>query len=371
MAALESIVVNLTTTTMMMKSAGEKENYTVFYKNAQFVTGLICYPLICFFGLTGNIVSLVVLNQKKMITSTNVFLSALAVADIIKLLNDVLYFIVLILFRVDPINGNRMHGHLYPYAHYIFNEAVCVTAWLTVSVAVERYIAVCHPTKAKEMCTVRRARIVSTVVFIVMSLLAVPSAMKYKTLRFYDNTTNMVKYDIGVTELGRNESFMTAYTWLQNLLRSVVPLVVLIILNACIIHALRKSRIKGKKMSSRNRITLTLIIVIIVFSICITPDAIMSTIFNFGYYDETNLLVRGIREITDMLLAINSAVNFIIYCTFSKVFRDTFLEIMCSCPKLNNMFSQITPCLKLTQQSQKVLSNGNTITTKMGSQTFV
>ncbi len=114
------------------------KDYASFYHTAVFVTGLICYPIIVVIGLIGNILTLIVLNQPKMLTSTNVLLSALAVADTIKILNDMLYFLVQILFRTAPEAGNNMMGYMYPTSHYIFNEAVCVTAWLTVCVAIER-----------------------------------------------------------------------------------------------------------------------------------------------------------------------------------------------------------------------------------------
>ena len=42
-----------------------------------------------------------------------------------------------------------------------------------------------------------------------------------------------------------------------------------------------------------------------------------------------NMLAKGIREYTDMLLALSSAVNFIIYCLCNKLFRDIFLQIFC------------------------------------------
>ena len=309
-----------------MASCQQDQEYLHFYESAQFVTGLICYPIICVVGLTGNILTLIVLSHKKMLTSTNVFLSALAVADIIKLLNDLLYFLVSILMRTHPDAGNRMMGYMYPFSHYIFNEAVCVAAWLTVSVAVERYISVCHATTAKAVCTVSRARVISTIVFVIMSLLAVPSALRYQRKVVPEPGKNGTMFEIELSPLGRNERFMTGYTWIQNLLRSIIPLFVLLILNTCIIHALRKQRVPGKKMSSRNRITMMLIVVIVVFIICIFPDAIMSTFFGYGYI-EGSYLVKGIREFTDTLLAINSAVNFMIYCLCSRSFRDIFAEI--------------------------------------------
>ena len=297
-----------------------------FYVTAQFVTGLILYPIICIVGLTGNTLTLIVLSHRKMETSTNVFLAALAVADIIKLLNDALYVIVNVLMRTLPVAGNRMMGYMYPFSHYVFNESVCVASWLTVSVAVERYIAVCHAPQAKVVCTVPRARVISAGVFVAMSLLTVPSYLRYTRTTEWDATYNTTMFTIALSKLGQNEAFMTGYTWVQNLLRCIVPLFVLLVLNACIIYVLRRKRSPGKKMFARNRITLMLIVVIVVFIICIFPDAIMSTFFRFGYVDENNL-VKGVREITDTLLAINSAVNFIIYCLCSKGFRDVFAEI--------------------------------------------
>ncbi len=371
-------------------AGGEDLNlkYEEFYHTAQFITGLVCYPIIVLVGLTGNLLTLIVLNHKKMNTSTNVLLRALAVADTMKLLNDGLYFLVLVLLRTTPKAGNNMLGYMYPVSHYIFNEAVCVTAWLTVFVAVERYISVCHPTRAKELCTLEKARVVSVVVFICMSLLAVPSALRYTKITLYDNATNDSYFEIVPSEIGRNEEFMTVYTWIQNLLRSVIPLFVLIILNACIIHALRRQRVKGKKMTARNRITFMLLSVVLVFLICITPDAIMSTFFGYGYVDENNL-VKGIREFTDLLLAVNSAVNFVIYCAFSKVFREAFIEIFCKNVHIRRIRLQdgrednqqrllgppggnkrptpsVTP-----DMSKKLIANGDKITVVDGAQTFV
>ena len=77
-------------------------------------------------------------------------------------------------------------------------------------------------------------------------------------------------------------------------------------------------------MSPRNRrVTLMLVAVIALFIVCVTPDAVMSTVFGLGYYDE-DYLVRSIREITDFLLTVNSAMNFVVYCAFSTVFRNRF-----------------------------------------------
>ena len=304
------------------------DDYKEFYLKAQFITGLFCYPIVCLFGLTGNVLSIIVLSQRKMMTSTNTYLIALAVSDGIKLINDSFYFLVILLLHVDPPAGESAYGYLYPYAHYFFNMSVCITAWLTVSVAAERYILVCHATKARELCSIPRARLTSVVVFFSMSVLTIPLGLRYRTVKCYDNNTNSTALKVELTELWENDSFVTTYTWIQNFLRSIVPLFILCTLNYFIVQSLRRSRAARKKISSRHRITLMLVSVILVFMICVTPDAIMSTFFGFGYY-EANYLVRGVREITDLLLTMNSAVNFVLYCTFNKVFRRNFIALFC------------------------------------------
>lgn len=333
-----------------------------FYETAQFIAGLIIFPILCFPGIVGNILSLIVLFHKDMATSTNVYLSALAISDTIKLINDVLYFLVILLKTTKSENAIMIMVNLYPYAHYIFNFAVCVTAWLTVSIAVERYISVCHPTRAKAICTIPRARYISLSVFIVMLILTVPSALRYHAVFVHDTVFNTSCWLVEPTDLGRNQTFMKPYTWVQNLFRSIVPLVVLIILNARIINELKKERIKGKSLSGRNRITLIMIIIIIVFLVCITPDAVMSMFFGFGYVEEDDI-VKGIREITDSLLAANSAFNFVLYCTMSQQFRNTFYKIFgLQCAEHGRRKSERDRLLKSAKDSVR---NGKTVTAKV------
>ena len=311
----------------------QNDQYKGFYESAAFITGLICYPIICTIGLTGNFVSIIVLCNRKMTNSTYIYLTALAVSDSIKLLNDSFYFLTILLLHTDPVKGNKAMGYLYPYAHYFFNVSVCITAWITVALAAERYIMVCHATRARWLCNLTNARLISTFIFFTMTLLTVPLALRYRTISVFNNQTNTTKLEIQVTELWQDTNFVTVYTWMQNLFRSIIPLAILCTLNYFIIQSLRRTRIH-RRTSARYRVTLMLLSVIFVFMFCVTPDAIMSTFFRFGYYDE-DYLIRGIREITDLLLTINSATNFILYCTFNKVFRKHFVSLFCKCIRFN------------------------------------
>ncbi|XP_076455500.1 uncharacterized protein LOC143290096 [Babylonia areolata] len=308
---------------------GAKDPHEEFYEQARFITGLVIYPIICILGLCGNVLCIIVMSQRQMRSSTNVYLLSLAVSDGVKLISDLLYFIVVLLYHVDSPSGDKAFGCLYPYAHYIFNCSLCVSAWLTVSVAFERYIYVCHPTKVKTYCNIARARTVSFTVFFSMSLLAIPYAMRYRTVEVMNNRTGGGTWTLEVTELWQNRLFADIYTWVQNFLRSIIPLLILIALNVAIIYGMRRCRIGRSKSGRRHRITVMLIFVILIFLVCITPDAVMSTFLGMGYYEEA-YLQRGIREITDLLLLLNSACNFVLYCIFNTIFWKNFVFLFCS-----------------------------------------
>lgn len=311
---------------VVSNQAEQSIEFKEFYFQARFVTGLIFFPTVCVLGMIGNILGIIVMCQKQMRSSTNIYLLSLAISDCIKILSDVLYFLVILLMEVDPTTGNKALGFVYPYAHYIFNASLCVSAWLTVSVAFERYIYVCHPTRVKRLCSISRAKTISTTVFVIMMVFSVPYAMRYKTIKVLENTTQSVSYDLHLTDLWTNETFARTFNWLHYFVRSIIPLFLLIILNTCILYGIRRCRLGRRK----HRITVMLIVVIIVFLICIVPDAIMSTCLGLGYYEES-YLARGIREITDLLLLINTGVNFIIYCIFNTIFWRNFQELFCPC----------------------------------------
>ena len=180
---------------------------------------------------------------------------------------------------------------------------------------------------------------ISIAVFVIMTSVAVPSALRYRIVEVVElkHGNNVTSLDVELTELWKNKKFVVAYNWLQSLLRSIIPLFILIAMNFFIILALRKTR-ANKKMASRNKITIMLIIVIIFFMFCITPDAIMSAFFNMGYTESKNFLVKGVREVTDSLLTVNAAVNYFLYMIFNKSFRDQFIQLFCKqCVKDNEI----------------------------------
>ena len=47
------------------------------------------------------------------------------------------------------------------------------------------------------------------------------------------------------------------------------------------------------------------------------------------YTEADSYLVKAVREITDTMLAVNAAVNFVIYVVFNRGFRDRLVGHLC------------------------------------------
>jgi hypothetical protein len=109
------------------------------FENIQTIFGVYLIPIVCIPGLISNILCIIVFvtNSMQRFLTTQ-FLLYLAVSDTIKLSNDLLYSIVLIIQLFNQQFGKKLFLILYRYCHYINTVSTLCSAWLTLTVAIER-----------------------------------------------------------------------------------------------------------------------------------------------------------------------------------------------------------------------------------------
>ena len=302
----------------------------------KFLINAILTNIIVILGTVGNSLTIIILTRRAMRSSTNIYLTALAVWDIVVLICTAL---LIGLEAIPEFNVYRFYAYAYvvSYIYPIALIAQTATIWLTVSFTVERFIAVCHPLKAARMCTIKRAKIVIYGVSIGATLYNIPRWFEYKPMHFVEpKLGNLTINIVTQTNFVRNPWYTQIYfSWLYVPIMCIIPLATLSILNTCLVMAVRRSQKQRKDMNVRqsreNNVTIMLASVVVVFILCQVP----ALVYNLAYamdreYVEGESYCYGVLSVMrNFLVTFNSAINFLLYCALGQKFRRIFLHTFC------------------------------------------
>ncbi|CAF1380889.1 unnamed protein product [Adineta ricciae] len=329
------------------------------------------WPIITFFGVTGNILVIIVLTKRRMImSSTNNYLVALALVDIAYLTLT----LILNTLQHPCFYGTTISDVLSTICRPIADLSSNTSVWLTVTFTVERWVAITYPLKSRTWCTVTRARKIILSVLCAALICTLPSAFEMKLVRVteIENSTDssekpIVKSRIRAkaTALGSSLLYHQIYFNFVTFAIIWIPLLLLIIFNTILIIYVHRSKQEehknkeGIKLRRHNRgnqgeqrkTTIMLIGVVIVFTVCQIPQAISLTLQSFFPVVAQTSKVLIYNNFANCLVAINASMNFLLYCCFSSRFRSTcrssFAIIYKHCANF------IDPNWKLTKDNTK------------------
>ena len=329
-------------------------------------------PIIVSWGILGNIFNIVVLRNPKMRSSTNIYLMALACCDSMYLL----FSLTLSFLHCSNQEQSAMAFYYIPYGRVASDLFGNTAVWLTVSFTLERYIGVCHPMKGKAWCTVGKAKIAALITFIVCVVNTVPEIFEMKIIRSNTEFSEM-RYECRYTEFAESKSYQIGYYWWYVTLFTFLPLVLLSIFNSLLIRSVWKanknrkllsnSRLLGenqKQNSEQQKVTTMLITVVLIFILCQLPQAVLliykSYLKSRGIPHPADLF-RIAGNICNLLVQVNSSVNFLLYSYFSSKFRRTFKKLFCNWNRLlrSNTMRSITNTFNRKSSS----TTGTTLTT--------
>lgn len=282
-------------------------------------------------GILGNILSMIILSRPQMRSSINYLLIGLARCDIVLILTSIL------LFGVSAI---------YPYTNYlryyymrllpeisrvlypIAMSAQTASIYLTLTVTLERYVAVCHPLRARAICTYGRARIYVVVILVFSICYNIPRFFEVALIEHQDEEFGYV-YCITASELRGNEIYINIYIhWLYLVFIYFIPFLSITFFNGMIYRQVRKANRERQKLSRTEKreigLATMLFCVVIVFMCCNILALLVNVIESF-FGDIYDPLVKT----SNLLVTINSSVNFIIYVIFGEKFKRIFLLLFC------------------------------------------
>jgi len=276
--------------TMFNASTAAYNNY-LFFEKMRDVMGLILYPVFCCVGIAINGICILVLTRKKKRSITPLFLLGLTISELIHVLNDLLYLVSMLVSLFDADISMHMMQYVYPYSKYLFQATMMYTAWVTVSIVTERYVNVCHSKRARDIITYKRGVVVVIVIAIVTLIISMPHNVNF----MYWITSNR---NVSIHTEIHHLTFENIYHGCYYTVRVIAPVLFLIIFSALLLYRLKRARIRNGK----RRTTITIILGIVSFIVCVTPDMIVSTM---SRVHRTDYLVQGLSEFTNFLLLLN------------------------------------------------------------------
>lgn len=314
----------------------------------EFITEGIILTFLGILGIFGNVISLIILSRPEMRSSVNCGLQGLAFFDTIVLISSVtmlglhkLGYRIAIFYKYTF----EMFPFVVMLAYPIGLIAQTGSVWTTVGVTVERYVAVCHPLKARFLCTYRRARAFNLLIGIFALCYNIPRFWEIDVRQVLDPETNSSVYIAQASEFRKNKLYYEVYyIWLYLFVMYFIPFLTLAVLNISIWKAVQHANKDRQRLTRREEkeigLAMMLICVVAIFFVCNILALLINILECF------DLVVPALVRVSNLLVTFNSSINFVIYCIFGQKFKKMFLHMFCGFRRTKNQ--SFTSTLQVT-----------------------
>nr|XP_054766936.1 nociceptin receptor-like [Lytechinus pictus] len=277
-------------------------------------------------GIVGNIlVIIVVINRGKTRFATDVLIGNLAFADFL----TSLWMIPRPRSDLIPDNWKGMLYCRIEYSNVFMWISTVASVFILTVISVERLVAVKYPLKFKLIFTIKRSLCLVGLSWIGAAILNINTL----AISTYDSENHACK-----TELLDHVVHMTVGVLLF-LFKYIIPIAIIIGSYVKIIQILRSEartfQADGRTAfhparrisKTMRRMTRTVLIVVIVFIICWSPDQICYFLFNLDLYP--TYMYSDISRVLVCIGFVNSCSNPLIYSVRNKKFRTELSHFLC------------------------------------------
>ena len=298
-------------------------------------------PVICLFGVVGNILNLLILTRKqlscsmdRMEKSAHIGLVALAVSDMM--------FCVVLFPMPFLVVQNRMYFTSITlelvyrmYHEALLNTFLFTSTWLTVAMATARYFAVCHPIHARGFIDIRCTKVLIISIYVVSILFNLPFFWRWTLAEMPCHDGCVCQSMLVIGYIFRNTTVLYTYSTVWAVLGTFLPFVTLLYCNVCLIRALRRSLQMRRQHSthrgdtSGHHLTPTLISIVILFMVLVCPSEFLRFAQSVILHRQRITQYALATYITNFLEAVNFAMNFLLYFLINSHFRKIVKRVLC------------------------------------------
>ncbi|XP_074654670.1 FMRFamide peptide receptor frpr-18-like [Tubulanus polymorphus] len=272
-------------------------------------------PFVLLFGLVGNTLIITTFSGKRLRYKSYAWLFiCLSVSDSGLLSIDLVVRWTNYYYRseYDFRGGNSVLCVAFLFLAHFFAHA---SPWMLVLITMERCVSVVAPMRAKIICS--RKRMIYASLLVIFLVFAINSHMFYGMRITQDGFCRERE--------GVYLDFWSRY-WLtiHLVIASAAPFAVLLICNAVIIYFLKRAESRRQTQTSAvtNNITLMLVTTNFTFFVTSFPFTVVIIL------RPASILVHVISA---MLMYVNYAINFWLYCFTGRMFREELIELCSDC----------------------------------------
>uniref|UniRef100_A0A8C5MEY2 Growth hormone secretagogue receptor type 1 n=1 Tax=Leptobrachium leishanense TaxID=445787 RepID=A0A8C5MEY2_9ANUR len=313
---------------------GSGSNHTTDSEDTLFdIQVLIPVTIVCILlfllGVTGNVITVLVFKRYKDMRSTvNMYLSSMAVSDIL-------------IFLGMPSDLYR----IWKYKPYFFGDFTCkflvylseTCTYCTIlhitAVSVERYLAICFPLKAKIMITKRRVKVVIVLLWIFAVTTAGPILFLYG-VEHPPGSQPEESMECKYREQSAQSGLLQIMTWVSTIY-FFIPVFILSLLYGLICKTLwsNKHGIRGPTGGSRGKhhkqTVKMLAVVVTSFVLCWLPFHIGRILFAWAGLGANLYEVTQYFNLTSMVLFyLSASINPMLYNIMSQKYRAATGKIL-------------------------------------------
>ena len=292
-------------------NATSKHGYEVEY----FWVSGVTLVVVGVFGFVANIFNIIVLCRPRL--RRRLFYNILAEMAIFDLLFIVTFCICAGVQSMACTSQtfDSVRNMSYPLA----NVGLCGSIYATVAVSIERFLSISNANLAS-----RRKVWMYTIPVVMIALI-------YNGPRFFYYKYSVVNGTLTSTrnEWADSSAYETIYTtWLQLLVESVIPILLLLIMNGLILRIIYFSPNEWSKSTIKKRRTTTKILlgIFLVVLCCRVPTVVVQILSHFDDPDNKSQWYF-MKPIEYLAVTLNSSLNFLIYCYVGTEFRDTLVGL--------------------------------------------
>lgn len=271
----------------------------------------------------------------------------------------------------SPERNNANAAHFLFFHAVLTNVSHTASIWLTVSVAIFRFIFL-SSSRGSELCSFGRSHLAIAIICLLSVFLNMPQFFLLKinsVFRGSDNDT-LPLYVLSTNRIKDSDPKLHEYVTIlmytvMAVLVKIGPGLLMIVLSCLLLRILwqtqrRYTRLQKRSSVSRagdrkrsdqtHQTTKLLVAVVIVFTLSELPQGILFTL---------NLLVEkfentyyAIASLLDLMTIVTCTINFVLYCCMSSQFRTAFMK-HCNCLP-DCKFLHIINCAKCRQDKSEL-----------------